>query len=77
MILRSHREWLAVVADLPEDKLPCNVSTVAYAIEVARAAVEAHDALLATLDAVAGNEEAPPFSLERHAADMAEHEVFR
>lgn len=35
MILSTHADWLERVADLPEADLPCNVSTVAYAIEVA------------------------------------------
>lgn len=50
MILSSHREWLAVVAELPESELPCNQSTVAYAVGVARRAVEAYDDLLEHLD---------------------------
>lgn len=36
MILRGDREWLDTVKDLPESDLPCNVSTVAYAIAAAR-----------------------------------------
>lgn len=50
MILRTHREWLDNVKDIPESDLPCNVSTVAYAITVAKAAVEAHDALLTVIE---------------------------
>lgn len=52
MILKSHREWLAIVAALPESDLPCNVSTVSYAIEVAKAAVAAYDALGEAMDQV-------------------------
>ena len=53
MILSSHREWLDVVSGLPESELPCNVSTVAFAIEVARSAVAAHDGLLVAVEQLA------------------------
>jgi hypothetical protein len=47
VIPQGHREWLGIVSDLSESDLPCNVSTVAYAVGVARNAVEAYDSLLA------------------------------
>lgn len=54
LILKSHREWLETVSALPENELPCNVSTVAYAILVARRAVDAYDALLESLEQILG-----------------------
>lgn len=35
MIPAEYTDWLDIVADLPESDLPCNASTVAYAIKVA------------------------------------------
>lgn len=55
MILKTHRDWLTTVADLPESDLPCNSSTVAYAVEVAKAAVAAHDALSEAMDQLVGS----------------------
>jgi hypothetical protein len=50
MILRGDREWLDTVKSLPEGDLPCNVSTIAYAVQVAVRAIEAHDALAVVVD---------------------------
>ncbi len=36
-INRTMSEWLSNIESLPESQLPCNVSTVAYAIRVALA----------------------------------------
>lgn len=35
MVPRSHDEWLRTIEAVPESDLPCNVSTVALAIQVA------------------------------------------
>lgn len=35
MIPAEYSDWLDVVKDIPEPDLPCNVSTVAYAIRTA------------------------------------------
>lgn len=48
-ILRTDREWLNVVARLRDCDLPCNVSTVAFAVDVARRAVAQLDDLVDSL----------------------------
>lgn len=35
MISRSDLEWLDAVAEMPEQDLPCNSSTVAFAVRLA------------------------------------------
>lgn len=35
MIPAEYSDWLDQVAEIPESDLPCNVSTVAYAIKTA------------------------------------------
>lgn len=53
-VYKAQEEWLDTVAALPEAALPCNVSTVAYAIQVAQAyrtEAETWKALFAELEA--------------------------
>lgn len=45
----SMDEWLDTAKDIPEPDLPCNVSTVAYAIETASRYRDAYRDLLAML----------------------------
>jgi hypothetical protein len=57
VILQGHREWLDGVKDLPESELPCNISTVSFAVIVASAAVEAYDSLAVCIDRLADQDQ--------------------
>lgn len=52
MIAREYTDWLDKVAGIPEADLPCNVSTVAYAIKVALVLREENQALVEQLRSV-------------------------
>lgn len=53
MIPREYTDWLAIVRDIPEADLPCNVSTVAYAIRTAVLLHEENQRLVEMIEAFA------------------------
>jgi len=47
--------WLDTVSEMPESSLPCNVSTVAYAVKAASLYREAYRRMLAVVDVLAAS----------------------